>query len=195
MTAIAIEGGKGAAEDAEAWCSIPTPIRWTRTDLGAASAPSGELAGHRPAPWASILLPPPGALETMGLGERPARSVAVGERALRWREGDHVTQQRAAAAMPNTPWSMPRRRPARCPRASASVEAAGLPERQPSPSGSMCSRAGALKAGETLLVHGATSGASGRLAIQMAGQVAGFFEVIATSRGAHKAAQAPDAWR
>jgi NADPH:quinone reductase-like Zn-dependent oxidoreductase len=68
------------------------------------------------------------------------------------------------------------------------VEAAGLPE-------TLCTvftnvfESGALKPGETLLIHGATSGI-GVTAIQMA-RAAGA-KVIATSRGAAKAAAARD---
>ena len=92
--------------------------------------------------------------------------------------------------MPNTPSATPAT-PCRSPRAWTSSQAAALPETVFTVFANVFEH-GALKAGETLLVHGATSGI-GVTAIQMA-KAAGA-KVIATARGADKAATAQGAGR
>jgi putative PIG3 family NAD(P)H quinone oxidoreductase len=109
----------------------------------------------------------------------------VVEGAGRWRAGDRVCALLggggyAAFAACDARHALP------IPKGLSAVEAAGLPETVFTVFANVF-EGGSLKAGETLLVHGATSGI-GVTAIQM-GKAAGA-KVIATSRGAEKAAQA-----
>ncbi|HEY5007591.1 MAG TPA: NAD(P)H-quinone oxidoreductase, partial [Caulobacteraceae bacterium] len=128
--------------------------------------------------------PPAGAPDTMGL-EVAGEVVGVGQGAPRLREGDKVTALLggggyAEYAVVDARHALP------SPAGLSVVEAAGLPETVFTVFANVF-EGGGLKAGETLMVHGATSGI-GVTAIQMA-KAAGA-RVIATSRGAHKAAQA-----
>lgn len=175
MTAIAVEGGKGPAEALKA-VQIPRP-----------SAGPGQLlirvhaAGvNRP----DILQrmggypPPPGAPDTLGLEVAGEVVTPAG----RWKAGDRVTALLggggyAEYAVVDARHALP------IPQGLDLVQAASLPETVFTVFANVFEH-GALKAGETLLLHGATSGI-GVTAIQMA-KAAGA-KVIATARGAEKA--------
>jgi len=125
--------------------------------------------------------PPPGAPETLGLEVAGEVVIASG----RWREGDNVCALLggggyAEYACVDARHALP------IPAGLDFVHAAALPETVFTVYANVFEH-GALKSGETLLVHGATSGI-GVAAIQMA-KAAGA-TVIATARGADKAAQA-----
>lgn len=135
-----------------------------------------QRLGHYPAP--------PGASDILGL-EVAGEVDQIGVGTTRWAVGDRVTALLGGGgyadhAVVDARHALP------VPAGMDFVQAAALPE-------TVCTvfanvfEAGALKAGETLLVHGATSGI-GVTAIQMA-RAAGA-RVIATSRGADKAAAA-----
>ena len=178
MTAIAVEGGKGPA-------SALKPVR-----LPIPEASEGQIliqvkaAGvNRPdlIQRMGMYPPPPGAPDTMGL------EVAgiVGKAAGRWKAGDRVCALLggggyAEYAVVDARHALP------IPDALTFEEAAGLPETVFTVYANVFEH-GALKAGETFLLHGATSGI-GVTAIQMA-KAAGA-KVIATGRGADKAAAA-----
>ena len=128
--------------------------------------------------------PPPGAPSTLGL-EVAGEVVAVGANAPRWQVGDRVCALvggggYAQYVVVDARHALP------IPGALDFIQAAGLPETVFTVFANVFEH-GALKAGETLMVHGATSGI-GVAAIQMA-KAAGA-RVIATARGADKAAQA-----
>lgn len=175
MTAIAIEGGKGPA-------GALKPVR-----TAAPHPKAGEVlirvraAGvNRPdiIQRNGFYPPPPGAPETLGLevaGE-------VVEAAGRWNVGDRVCALLggggyAEYAVCDARHALP------IPAGLSFEEAAGLPETVFTVYANVFEH-GALKAGETLLLHGATSGI-GTTAIQMA--TAAGATVIATARGADKA--------
>jgi NADPH:quinone reductase len=181
MTAIAIEGGKGLAEALK-----PVRIATPKPGAGQILIKVGAAGVNRPdiAQRMGFYPPPPGAPDTMGL-EVAGEVVGVGEGAPRWHVGDRVTALLggggyAEYAVVDARHALP------MPAGFSVIEAAGLPETVFTVFANVF-EGGALKAGETLLVHGATSGI-GVTAIQMA-KAAGA-RVIATSRGAHKAAQA-----
>ncbi len=181
MTAIAIEGGKGPAEALK-----PVRIKMPRPGPGQILIKVVAAGVNRPdiAQRMGFYPPPPGAPDTMGL-EAAGEVVALGEGAPRWREGDQVTALLggggyAQYAVVDARHALP------MPKGMSLVEAAGLPETVFTVFANVF-EGGSLQAGETLLVHGATSGI-GVTAIQMA-KAAGA-RVIATSRGAAKAAQA-----
>ncbi|WP_426041221.1 NAD(P)H-quinone oxidoreductase [Brevundimonas sp. TWP2-3-4b1] len=130
--------------------------------------------------------PPPGASDIMGL-EVAGEVDQVGHEVTRWRAGDRVCALLGGGgyadyAVVDARHALP------IPDALDVVQAAALPETVFTVYANVF-EAGALKAGETLLVHGATSGI-GVTAIQMA-RAAGA-RVIATSRGAAKTAAALD---
>jgi NADPH2:quinone reductase len=178
INAIEIEGGKGPAE-ALRLTAIPAP-----------QAGEGEIlirvraAGvNRPdiIQRLGAYPPPPGASPVLGL--EVAGEVVKG--AGRWREGDQVCALLggggyAEYAVVDARHALP------IPKGLSLIEAAALPETVFTVYANVFEH-GALKAGETLLLHGATSGI-GVTAIQMA-KAAGA-TVIATGRGADKAAQA-----
>ena len=178
MTAIAVEGGRGPAE-ALTPVTLPTPKPGPGQLLVAVKA-----AGvNRPdlAQRMGFYPPPPGSPDTMGL--EIAGEVVVG--AGRWKAGDQVCALvggggYAEYALVDARHALP------IPRGLSLAEAAALPETVFTVYANVFEH-GALKAGETLLGHGATSGI-GVAAIQMA-RAAGA-KVIATARGAIKAAQA-----
>lgn len=178
MTAIAVEGGKGPAE-ALTPVTLPMPVAGEGQILVKVRA-----AGvNRPdiIQRLGAYPPPPGAPSTLGLeiaGE-------VVEPAGRWKAGDKVCALvggggYAEYAVVDARHALP------LPEGLSFEEAAGLPETVFTVFANVFEH-GALKAGETLLVHGATSGI-GTTAIAM-GKAAGA-KVIATARGADKAAQA-----
>ncbi|WP_122465957.1 NAD(P)H-quinone oxidoreductase [Brevundimonas lutea] len=128
-----------------------------------------------------LYAPPPGASDVPGL-EVAGEIAAVGESVARWSVGDRVCALLpgggyAELAVADEGSCLP------IPDVVDAVQAAGLPETVMTVFANVF-EAGGLKAGETLLVHGATSGI-GVTAIQMA-RAAGA-RVIATSRGADKA--------
>ncbi len=178
MKAIAIEGGRGGAEALKA-VQIARPVPGPGQILIKV-----EAAGiNRPdiAQRMGFYPPPPGAPETMGLEVAGEVVVASG----RWKLGDRVTALLggggyAEYAVADARHALP------LPMGMSAIEAAALPETVFTVFANVFEHGG-LKAGETLLVHGATSGI-GTTAIQMA-KAAGA-RVIATARGADKAAQA-----
>ena len=128
--------------------------------------------------------PPPGAPDTLGL-EVSGEVAALGEGAPRWRQGDRVTALLggggyAEYAIVDARHALP------LPGKLTFEEAAALPETVFTVWANVF-EAGALKPGETLLVHGGTSGV-GVTAVRMA-KAAGA-KVIATGRGPEKAAAA-----
>jgi len=178
MTAIAIEGGKGAAEALKP-VQIPAPTPATgeiliRVRAAGVNRPDiVQRLGFYPAP--------PGAPETLGLEVAGEVVTAAG----RWTVGDRVCALLggggyAEYAVVDARHALP------IPDGMSFEAAAGLPETVFTVYANVFEH-GALKAGETLLLHGATSGI-GTTAIQMA-KAAGA-TVIATGRGADKAAQA-----
>ncbi|HZZ33174.1 MAG TPA: NAD(P)H-quinone oxidoreductase [Phenylobacterium sp.] len=180
MTAIAIEGGKGPAEALKA-VQIPRPeprdgeilIRVRAAGLNRPDILQ-RLGGYPP---------PAGAPETMGL--EVAGEVVVG--AGRWKAGDRVCALLggggyAEYAVCDARHALP------IPDGLDFIQAAALPETVFTVFANVFEH-GRLKPGETLLVHGATSGI-GTTAIQM-GKAYGA-KVIATARGADKAQTARD---
>ncbi len=180
MIAIAVEGGSGPAEALHA-------IETDRPQPGdgqilirvrAAGVNRPDILQRR-----GLYPPPPGAPSTLGLevaGE-------VVEAAGRWRRGDAVCALLggggyAEFAVCDARHALP------MPPGLSFAEAAGLPETVFTVWANLFEH-GALKAGETAMIHGATSGI-GVAAIQMA-KAAGAF-VIATARGARKAARAAE---
>ena len=181
MRNIEIVGGAGPAE-ALKLVESPDPVAGQgqiRIRVHAAGVNRPDLLqrlGHYPAP--------PGAPLTLGL-EVAGEVDQVGEGVTRWRIGDRVCALLggggyAELAVVDARHALP------IPADMDFVQAAALPETVYTVFANVF-EAGGLKAGETLLVHGATSGI-GVTAIQMA-KAAGA-RVIATSRGADKAAAA-----
>ena len=178
MQAIAIEGGKGPAEALRlAEIERPTPGPGQiliRVEAAGVNRPDIiQRLGFYP--------PPPGSPPTMGL--EVAGEVLVG--AGRWQAGDRVCALLggggyAQYAVCDARHALP------IPKGLSCVEAAGLPETVFTVYANVF-EGGALKAGETFMVHGATSGI-GVTAIQMA-KAAGA-TVIATARGRAKADEA-----
>ncbi len=178
MTAIAVEGGRGGPEALKP-ASLPRPEPregeiLVRVAAAGVNRPDllQRMGGYPP---------PPGAPDTLGL--EIAGEVVRG--AGRWRAGDRVCALLggggyAEYAVVDARHALP------VPDGLTLTEAAGLPETVFTVWANVFEH-GALQAGETLLVHGATSGI-GVTAIQMA-RAAGA-RVIATARGAAKAARA-----
>ena len=178
MTAIAVRGGAGPADALHA-VQQPRPepgVGQILIRVRAAGVNRPDILqreGRYP--------PPPGAPE--GLGLEVAGEVVVG--AGRWAAGDRVCALLggggyAEYAVVDARHALP------LPAGLDAVQGAALPETVFTVYANVFVH-GRLKAGETLLVHGATSGI-GVAAIQMA-KAAGA-RVIATSRGADKAAAA-----
>jgi putative PIG3 family NAD(P)H quinone oxidoreductase len=181
MIAIHVEGGKGPAE---ALRTGPAP----RPEPGpgeilirvrAAGVNRADLMQRR-----GGYPPPPGASTIIGM-EAAGEVAAVGPGAVRWRVGDRVTALMAGGgyaeyAVVDARCALP------IPAGLDFIQAAALPEATFTVWTNVF-EIGALQPGETFVVHGATSGI-GVTAIQM-GKAWGA-RVIATSRGAAKAAQA-----
>ena len=178
MTAITVEGGRGPAENLKA-VSIPRPVPGPGQILikvHAAGVNRPDLAQR-----IGAYPPPPGAPDTLGLEVAGEVLVAAG----RWKVGDKVCALLggggyAEYAVCDARHALP------IPAGMDYVQAAALPETVFTVFANVFEH-GSLKSGETLMVHGATSGI-GTTAIQMA-KAAGA-KVIATSRGAGKAAEA-----
>jgi putative PIG3 family NAD(P)H quinone oxidoreductase len=178
MTAIEVKGGKGPAEALEA-------VRITRPTPGPGEILIAvEAAGvNRPdiVQRLGFYPPPPGAPDTLGLEVAGEVVHAAG----RWNVGDKVCALLggggyAEYAVCDARHALP------MPENLSFVEAGGLPETVFTVYVNVFEHGG-LKAGETIMIHGATSGI-GVAAIQMA-KAAGA-RVIGTGRGADKAAQA-----
>lgn len=178
MTAIAVEGGKGPAEALKP-VTVPRPVPQAGEILirvRAAGVNRPDLLQRL-----GFYPPPPGAPATLGL--EVAGEVVAG--AGRWKAGDRITALLggggyAEYAVVDARHALP------IPAGLDFTQAAGLPETVFTVFANVFEHGG-LKAGETFMVHGATSGI-GVTAIQMA-KAAGA-RVIATGRGADKAAQA-----
>ncbi|MBX3485028.1 MAG: NAD(P)H-quinone oxidoreductase [Phenylobacterium sp.] len=178
MMAIAIEGGKGPAS---ALKPVQVPIPEPKDgqiliQVKAAGVNRPDLLQRQ-----GGYPPPPGAPDTMGLEVAGVAARAAG----RWKVGDKVCALLggggyAEYAVVDARHALP------IPAGMGFEEAAGLPETVFTVFANVFEHGG-LKAGETLMIHGATSGI-GVTAIQM-GKAAGA-KVIATGRGADKAAAA-----
>lgn len=178
MTAIAIEGGRGPAEALKAVQidrPVPSPGQiLIKVEAAGINRPDilQRLGGYPP---------PVGSPETMGLEVAGEVVVAAG----RWKVGDRVCALLggggyAEYALCDARHALP------IPAGLSMVEAAALPETVFTVFANVFEHGG-LKSAETFMVHGATSGI-GTTAIQMA-KAAGA-KVIATARGAAKAAEA-----
>ncbi len=178
MTAIEIEGGKGAADalrPAEVERPTPGPGEiLIRVRAAGVNRPDLlQRLGFYP--------PPPGAPTTLGLEVAGEVEVAAG----RWKVGDKVCALLggggyAQYAVVDARQALP------APEGFDFVHAAALPETVFTVFANVFEH-GALKPGETILIHGGTSGI-GTTAIAMA-KAAGA-TVIATGRGADKKAKA-----
>ncbi|MFN3354231.1 MAG: NAD(P)H-quinone oxidoreductase [Brevundimonas sp.] len=178
MRVIEIEGGKGPAEALRvAERSSPRPGPGDiLIDVRAAGVNRPDLLQRQ-----GLYPPPAGGPDVLGL-EAAGVVAAVGEGVERWRVGDRVCALLggggyAEQAVVDARHALP------IPPDMSDVQAAALPETVFTVWANVF-EAGALKAGETLLVHGGASGI-GVTAIQMA-RAAGA-RVIATARGMDKA--------
>ena len=183
MTAIAIEGGKGPAEALH-------PVQIDRPEPKPGQILIKVMAAGINRPDILQRLgaypPPPGSPDTLGL-EVAGEVVEAAQtgKGGRWKVGDRVCALLggggyAEYAVCDARHALP------IPKGLDFVQAAALPETVFTVYANVFEHGG-LKAGETLLVHGATSGI-GTIAIQM-GKAAGA-RVIATALGAAKAAAA-----
>ena len=181
MTAVAIRGDTGPAEALHA-VEAPTPSPkpgeiLIRVQAAGVNRPDIlQRKGQYP--------PPPGASAILGL-EVAGEVVALGEGARRWQVGDAVCALLAGGgyaqyAVVDARHALP------LPKGLSVLEAAALPETVFTVFTNVYER-GHLAAGETFMVHGATSGI-GVTAIGLAKATGA--RVIATSRGADKAAMA-----
>ncbi len=181
MRAVEITGGSGPAEaltvvERPDPAAGPGQVRIRVRAAGINRPDIFQRLGRYP--------PPPGASDILGL-EVAGEVDQIGEGVSRWAAGDRVCALLGGGgyadyAVVDARHALP------VPEGLDFAQAAALPE-------TVCTvfanvfEAGALKAGETLLIHGATSGI-GVTAIQMA--TAAGARVIATSRGPEKAAAA-----
>jgi NADPH2:quinone reductase len=178
MKAIVIEGGKGPAEAlklGEADDPRPGPGQIV-IKIEAAGVNRPDLIQRN-----GFYPPPPGAPATLGL--EVAGEVVHG--AGRWSVGDKVCALLGGGGYAELA-ACDARHALPIPGGLSVLEAAALPETVFTVYANVF-EGGRLQSGETLMVHGATSGI-GVAAIQMA-KAAGA-RVIATARGAHKADQA-----
>jgi putative PIG3 family NAD(P)H quinone oxidoreductase len=178
MTAIAIEGGKGAADALR-----PETVDRPEPGPGQILIRVRAAGVNRPdlLQRMGFYPPPPGAPTTLGL--EVAGEVVVGSG--RWKAGDKVCALLggggyAQYAVVDARHALP------IPEGFDFAHAAALPETVFTVFANVFEH-GALKLGETLLIHGGTSGI-GTTAIAMA--KAHGARVIATGRGADKKAQA-----
>ncbi|MGH6956344.1 MAG: NAD(P)H-quinone oxidoreductase [Caulobacteraceae bacterium] len=178
MKAIVVEGGKGPAEAlklGEAADPTPAPGQiLIRVEAAGVNRPDIiQRLGFYP--------PPPGAPNTLGLEVAGEVAGAAG----RWKVGDKVCALLGGGGYAELA-ACDARHALPIPKGLSAIEAASLPETVFTVFANVF-EGGSLKAGETLMVHGATSGI-GVAAIQMA-KAAGA-RVIATARGRAKADQA-----
>ena len=181
MTAIAVEGGKGPAQALK-----PVRVATPKPGPGQILVRVAAAGVNRPdiLQRLGVYPPPPGAPDTLGL-EVSGEVAALGEGAPRWAVGDRVCALLggggyAQYAVVDARHALP------VPDGLEMEQAGGLPETLFTVFANVFERA-RLQQGETLLVHGATSGI-GATAIAMA-KAAGA-RVIATSRGPDKTRQA-----
>ena len=178
MRAIAVRAGRGAAEDLEI-VELPVPAPGPgeiliRVRAAGVNRPDIlQRLGAYP--------PPPGAPDTLGL--EVAGEVVKGSG--RWAEGDRVCALLGGGGYAEYA-KVDARHALPVPNGLDFIQAAALPETVFTVWANVFEH-GALKPGETLMVHGAASGI-GTTAIQM-GKAAGA-RVIATARGADKASRA-----
>lgn len=181
MMAIQVKGGKGPVE---ALKLLAYPRPWPGPGeilirVRAAGVNHADLMQRR-----GSYPPPSGASDIIGM-EVAGEVVALGPGAGRWTVGDTVT-----ALMPGGGYAQYALADGRCalpiPSGLDFIQAAALPEAVFTVWSNLF-EIGALRPGETLLLHGATSGI-GVTAIQLAKALGS--KVIATSRGADKAAHA-----
>ncbi len=181
MTVAVVENGKGPAEALKPG-RIPTPVPKAGEILigvKAAGINRPDLLQRM-----GFYPPPPGAPDTLGL-DAAGEVVAVGAAVTRWRVGDQVCALLGGGGYAEF-CAVDARHALPIPKGLSPIEAATLPETAFTVFTNVF-EGGALQAGETFAVHGATSGI-GVMAIQMA-KAAGA-KVIATGRGADKAAEA-----
>jgi putative PIG3 family NAD(P)H quinone oxidoreductase len=181
MTAVVVEGGKGPASALRAE-TVETPAPGPGEILirvRAAGINRPDLLQRM-----GLYPPPPGASPLLGL-EVAGEVAALGEGAQRHKVGDRVVALLGGGGYAQF-CRVDARHALPIPGGLSLLEAAALPETIFTVFANVF-EGGALKAGETLLVHGATSGI-GVAAIQMA--KAKGARVIATSRGPEKARRA-----
>jgi len=178
MTAIEIEGGKGTADALR-----PAQVERPQPGPGEILIRVRAAGVNRPdlLQRLGFYPPPPGAPSTLGLEVAGEVEVAAG----RWKVGDKVCALLggggyAQYAVVDARQALP------IPNGFDFVQAAALPETVFTVFANVFEH-GALKPGETILIHGGTSGI-GTTAIAMA-KAAGA-TVIATGRGADKKAKA-----
>jgi len=178
MKAIVIEGGKGpagAVKLGEAPDPSPEPGQIV-IRVAAAGVNRPDIIQRN-----GFYPPPPGAPPTMGLEVAGEVIHAAG----RWKAGDQVCALLGGGGYAELA-ACDARHALPIPRGLTAIQAAALPETVFTVYANVF-EGGTLKAGETLMVHGATSGI-GVMAIQM-GKAAGA-KVIATARGRAKADEA-----
>jgi NADPH2:quinone reductase len=181
MSAIVVEGGKGPAGALRlATIARPSPGQGEiLIRVRAAGVNRSDILQRE-----GLYVPPPGVCPTLGL-EVAGEVAGVGEGVTRWRVGD-----RAVALLGGGGYAefvaLDARHAAPIPGGLDFIQAAGIPETVITVFANVF-ESGGLRAGQTLLVHGATSGI-GVTTIAMA-KWAGA-RVIATARGPAKAAQA-----
>lgn len=178
MRVIEIAGGRGPAE-ALRLGERPDPVAGPgqiRIRVRAAGVNRPDLLQRQ-----GLYPPPPGASDILGL-EGAGEIDQIGEGVERWAIGDRVCALLGGGGYAEFAM-VDARHALSVPKGLDPVQAAALPETIFTVFANVF-EAGALKAGETLLVHGATSGI-GVTAIQMA--KAQGATVIATSRSAAKA--------
>ncbi len=177
MRVIEIEGGSGSAE-ALRIAERPEPV----VGAGQIGIRVRAAGVNRPDLLQRIggYPPPPGASDILGL-EVSGEVDAVGDGVTRWTVGDRVCALLGGGGYAERV-AVDARHALPIPDGLDFIQAAALPETVFTVFANVF-EAGGLKSGETLLIHGATSGI-GVTAIQMA-KAAGA-TVIATSRGAAK---------
>lgn len=183
MRVIEIEGGSGPAEALQI-SERPTPLPGpgeVRIRVRAAGVNRPDLLQRQ-----GGYPPPTGASNILGL-EVAGEIEATGDGVTRWRPGDRVCALLGGGGYADYA-VVDARHVLPIPAGLDFVQAAALPETLFTVWANVF-EAGGLQAGETLLLHGATSGI-GVAAIQMA-KAAGA-RVIATSRGADKARAAAE---
>lgn len=178
MRAISVRGGQGEADALEI-TELPLPETGPGEILirvEAAGINRPDILQRR-----GLYPPPPGAPATLGLEVAGEVVAAAG----RWAVGDRVCALLGGGGYAEYA-KVDARHALPVPKGLDATQAAALPETVFTVWANVFEH-GALKLGETLMVHGATSGI-GTTAIQMA-KAAGA-KVIATARGADKASEA-----
>lgn len=181
MTAIEIVGGAGPAS-ALRTTDVPLPTIAADEiliEVRAAGVNRPDILQRQ-----GLYPPPAGASTTLGL-EVAGEVAAIGRDVTRWQVGDRVTALLggggyAQFASVKSGHALP------VPAGLDFIQAGALPETVFTVYANIVEH-GKLAAGETILIHGATSGI-GVMAIQLAKALGA--RVIATSRGADKAARA-----